>query len=1055
MFSRTSTSALAAAAYTLFVAVNASPDAFPFTNEPAHQLVNRADVIITTGATGGVHPRLEIGNLATRDDEWALYIKTMAKWQQAGEDDTSGYYGVASIHGVPLEDWNGAKQCDSCGTATGYGTHDMVIFPTWHRLYLSHFEQKFLDAALEVAESYPASSRARMVAAQKTLRFPYWDWAASPESNSTCLPETITSPQITINGPDGAETLDNPLYKFEFTESEAKANYYSVFTSWMQTYRYPNTNDADATSDDATAISALDGMQDSLKDQVYQMLTACDDYLHFSNDQVGATSKCANSLEQIHNTVHTLAGGAGNDGTSSGHLTYLPLSTYDPVFWLHHANVDRLFALWQTINPDSFVPSATAPHSTWVIPSGASLNGDYPLEPFNKDASSYWTSNEIRDWTVLGYTYPEFTTSDGEKSDIATYVNALYGNKPTLSASDISAQIPATEVTSSNSTKTPSSTRNSNSTGLLGGLLGGSKSNLTLPTYSAPSSSSSSTPSIGGGLSSLIDTITSGVEDLLDSFIDAATGNAYEYSCNIQTPRYALNGSYYVYVFNGAPASDSCASWLQDKNLIGMMGVLSSPDAMPGHDMLVTGQIPLTRSLRGLVTIGSLLGMDEEKIIPFLTKNLEWRISKNGKEVDVDSVEGFQASVYSSQASVPKAVGELPSYTKYAPQVDVTKGKTGGASKAIFGTANDQSDDSSNAPSYGSGSGSSAVSSYAASKTDVASHGSASASTYEVSPTNGAPSYGSGSSAASYEASASASATGAYSYGSNAPSASSYMSLDTPTSWATAPAGVKPSAYQPWNTVSQAVSQAAETCAVVTTTVKHVETVYITESTPAATAPVYSAPSSVSAPASSAPSATAPAYSAPVESAPVYSSKPVESAPVESSPVYTTKPVESAPVYSAPSSPAAPVYSAPSSPAAPVYSAPSSPAAPVYSAPSSPAAPVYSAPASSAPSPSVVTVVPVPSTSSAFETSPVSASAPAVYPSAGASNTVPAAAPYPVPSGSSAAYYPTGTGSPVAPAYATGTGKVYPSAPAYTGAANAMNAAGLFAGIGAVVAFFM
>lgn len=918
MFSRTSTSSLAAAAYTLFVAASAAPDAFPFTNEPAHQLVNRADVIITTGATGDVQPRLEIGNLATRDDQWALYIKTMAKWQQAGEDDTSGYYGVASVHGVPLEDWNGAKQCDSCGTATGYGTHDMVIFPTWHRLYLSHFEQKFLDAALEVAESYPASSRARMVAAQKTLRFPYWDWAAQPESNSTCLPEAISSPQITINGPDGAETLDNPLYKFEFTESEAKANYYSVFTSWMQTYRYPNTNDADATSDDATAVSALDGMQGSLKDQVYQMLTACDDFLHFSNDQVGATSKCANSLEQIHNTVHTLAGGAGNDGTSGGHLTYLPLSTYDPVFWLHHANVDRLFALWQTINADSWVPSSTAPHSTWVIPSGASLNGDYPLEPFNKDASSYWTSNEIRDWTVLGYTYPEFTTSDGEKSDIATYVNGLYGNKPSLSAGDISAQVPETQV-ASNSTKTPSNTRGSNSTGLLGGLLG---SNLTLPSYSKPSS----TPSLGGGLSSLIDTITSGVEDMLDSFLDAATGNAYEYACNIQTPRYALNGSYYVYVFNGSPDSESPASWLQDKNLIGMMGVLSSPDSMPGHDMLVTGQIPLTSSLRGLVTIGSLLGMDEEKIIPFLTKNLEWRISKNGQEVDIDSVEGFQASVYSSQASVPKAVGELPSYTKYAPHVDVTKGKTGGASKPIFGTADDQSDDSSDVPSYGSGS--SVASSHAASKTDAPSYGSASASTYEVSPTNGAPSYGSASSAASHEASASA--TDAYSYGSYAPSASSYKPLDTPTSWATAPAGVKPSAYESWATASQA----AETCAVVTTTVKEVETVYVTESTPAATAPVYSAPSSPSAPASSAPSATAP-------------------------------------IYSAPSSPSAPVQSAPSA-TAPVYSAPSA-TAPVYNAPSSPAAPVYSAPSSaavsSAPSPSVVTVVPVPSTS--VENSPV------------------------------------------------------------------------------------
>jgi tyrosinase len=318
-----------------------------------------------------------------------------------------------------------------------------------------------------------------------------------------------------------------------------------------------------------------------------------------------------------------------------------------------------------------------------------------------------------------------------------------------------------------------------------------------------------------------------GVEDLLDSFIDAATGNAYEYSCNIQTPRYALNGSYYVWVFNGSPDSESPVEWTTDKNLIGMMGVLSTPDYMPGHDMLVTGQVPLTRHLRSIVQLGSLLGMDEKTILPFLTKNLQWRISKNGQEVDVDSVEGFSASVYSSQASVPKAVGELPSYTKYVPQVEVTKGKTGGAKKAIFGAAGNDSDDSTNAPSYGSGSSSAAtyastetkVATYASTKTEVASYGS---STGEASPTD-VPSYGSASSAApTYEASSSASETGAYSYGSYAPSASPYKSLSTPSSWATAPSGVVPSAYESWATVSQP----AETCAVVTTTVKHVETVH-------------------------------------------------------------------------------------------------------------------------------------------------------------------------------------------------------------------------------------
>jgi hypothetical protein len=42
-------------------------------------------------------------------------------------------------------------------------------------------------------------------------------------------------------------------------------------------------------------------------------------------------------LEQLHNSVHNAVG--GTMGTSS--------SPADPLFWLHHANIDRLWAKWQ------------------------------------------------------------------------------------------------------------------------------------------------------------------------------------------------------------------------------------------------------------------------------------------------------------------------------------------------------------------------------------------------------------------------------------------------------------------------------------------------------------------------------------------------------------------------------------------------------------------------------------------------------------------------------------------------------------------------------------
>lgn len=31
------------------------------------------------------------------------------------------------------------------------------------------------------------------------------------------------------------------------------------------------------------------------------------------------------------------------------------VAAFDPVFWLHHANVDRLFAMWQALHLDSYI----------------------------------------------------------------------------------------------------------------------------------------------------------------------------------------------------------------------------------------------------------------------------------------------------------------------------------------------------------------------------------------------------------------------------------------------------------------------------------------------------------------------------------------------------------------------------------------------------------------------------------------------------------------------------------------------------------------------------
>ena len=79
------------------------------------------------------------------------------------------------------------------------------------------------------------------------------------------------------------------------------------------------------------------------RDQTYNLLTSMKNYGFFSNDSYpGPRTDPVNyaSLETIHNGIH---GNVGN----GGHMGIPDFAAFDPIFMMHHANVDRLFAMWQ------------------------------------------------------------------------------------------------------------------------------------------------------------------------------------------------------------------------------------------------------------------------------------------------------------------------------------------------------------------------------------------------------------------------------------------------------------------------------------------------------------------------------------------------------------------------------------------------------------------------------------------------------------------------------------------------------------------------------------
>lgn len=598
---------------------------------PTDRLQERqSGIVITTGATGNVLPRYEVRQLKDKFyNQWVLFILAVAQMHNAPQSSPTSYYGIANIHGVPRDNYNGVQQCNdkSCKDMDGYGTHNSVLFPPWHRVYIALFEQEMIKVAKTIANSYPASQRQTMVNAANQLRMPYWDWAAHPGNGRPVLPLMISDVDVTVPGPTGQKTFTNPLFRHDFQDPSGMVYTSPPFTQWKRTYRWPNNLSSNPASQTQKCADAYSNSRQSLQDQMYSLFTRCTDYLHFSNDMAGSSSTaCSTSLENIHNTVHSIAGGP--DNTNAGHMTFIPISSYDPIFWLHHTNVDRYFAMWQRLH-SGYVQNQVAPTASWTIAQGSTQGIDSPLTPFYKDNSgNFWTARQVQDWTTLKYTYPEFANSDGTSASISRYINNLYGPGATANAG------------SSKREASPQS-------GLLGKVL-----------------------SIGNPLV-------------------AKNGSLYEYTANIKTPRYFFGTSYSVFVFNGPPTSEDPQSWYFDQKLIGPMGVAagatSEDESLHPKDLIISGSIPLTRTLQNLVgNAGILSGLAEALVVPFLAKNLEWRVlGPNGQSVDPATIPGFSVTVAASTASQSGSDDVLPTFSDFVELLDVTKGRAGGANTTL------------------------------------------------------------------------------------------------------------------------------------------------------------------------------------------------------------------------------------------------------------------------------------------------------------------------------------------------------------------------------------
>ena len=232
------------------------------------------------------------------------------------------------------------------GSSWNQCQHDSWFFLPWHRMYLFFFER--IVRSFVVAQGGPAD-----------FALPYWNYELP--GNAT-LPTAFLTPAFL---PDGTP---NPLHESAGRRDQALAAGGSL---------------------SATAISSANAMAST----VFTALAGPS----FGGPPVGPAhfGQSSGLLEsRPHNAVHNQIGGnASGAGCSAALMSSFECAALDPIFWLHHANIDRLWNVWLS-TPGNALPV----DKTW-------LSQSFPFHDENGDPVSVQVADVLDSTSDLGYVY--------------------------------------------------------------------------------------------------------------------------------------------------------------------------------------------------------------------------------------------------------------------------------------------------------------------------------------------------------------------------------------------------------------------------------------------------------------------------------------------------------------------------------------------------------------------------------------------------------------------------------------------------------------------------
>ncbi|PSB45444.1 tyrosinase [Cyanosarcina cf. burmensis CCALA 770] len=230
--------------------------------------------------------------------------------------------------------------------------HRGPAFLPWHRYYLHRLE-------LQLQAKIP------------DVTIPYWDWTQ-----------------------DTAAPASSPIWTADFMGGNGDPNDRNLVKTGS--FAVGQWTIVDNNGNPAGGLRRRFGQQATTVPNQTQVNTALSETPYDRTDwNTSSNPSHRNRLEgflsgggQLHNQVHRWVGGDMLTNPSPN----------DPVFFLHHANVDRLWAIWQANNPSQgYLPASGGP-------TGHNLNDS--MYPWNGQATSLTaTPANVLSITALGYDY--------------------------------------------------------------------------------------------------------------------------------------------------------------------------------------------------------------------------------------------------------------------------------------------------------------------------------------------------------------------------------------------------------------------------------------------------------------------------------------------------------------------------------------------------------------------------------------------------------------------------------------------------------------------------